>query len=50
MRIILNFNNPNQSCQTDILFEYETIRGDKHTQRFHVNITWHLDRTNFTLF
>lgn len=50
MHIILNFNNPNQSCQTDILFEYETIRGDKHTQRFHANITWHLDRTNFTLF
>lgn len=50
MHIILNFNNPDQSYQTDILFEYETIRGDKHTQRFHANITWHLDRTNFTLF
>lgn len=50
MHIILNFNNPNQSCQTDIIFEYETIRGDKHTQRFHANITWHLDRINFTLF
>jgi len=48
--IILNFNNPDQSYKTDIIFEYETIRGDKHTQRFHANITWHLDRTNFTLF
>lgn len=50
MYVILNFNNPDQSCKTDIIFEYETIRGDKHTQRFHANITWHLDRTNFTLF
>lgn len=48
--IILNFNNPNQSYKTDIIFEYESIRGDKHSQRFHANITWHLDRTNFTLF
>ncbi|MBE5852224.1 MAG: hypothetical protein E7299_04630 [Lachnospiraceae bacterium] len=48
--VILNFNNPDQSYKTDIIFEYETIRGDKHTQRFHANITWHLDRTNFTLF
>ena len=48
--VILNFNNPDQSYKTDIVFEYETIRGDKHTQRFHANITWHLDRTNFTLF
>ena len=50
MNLILNFNNPNQSCKTDIVFEYETIRGERHTQRFHANITWHLDRTNFTLF
>ncbi|MBP3594531.1 MAG: hypothetical protein J6J44_08385 [Lachnospiraceae bacterium] len=50
MYVILNFNNPDQSYKTDIIFEYETIRGDKHTQRFHANITWHLDRTNFTLF
>lgn len=48
--VILNFNNPDQSYKTDIIFECETIRGDKHTQRFHANITWHLDRTNFTLF
>lgn len=48
--VILNFNNPDRSYKTDIIFEYETIRGDKHTQRFHANITWHLDRTNFTLF
>lgn len=50
MYVILNFNNPDQSYKTDIIFEYETIRGDKHTQRFRANITWHLDRTNFTLF
>lgn len=50
MYVILNFNNPDQSYKTDIIFEYETIRGDKHTQRFHANITWHPDRTNFTLF
>lgn len=48
--LILNFNNPDRSCQTDIIFEYETIRGERHVQRFHANITWHLDRTNFTLF
>lgn len=48
--LILNFNNPDRSFQTDIIFEYETIRGESHTQRFHANITWHLDRTNFTLF
>ncbi len=48
--LILNFNNPDDSYRTDICFEYETIRGERHTQRFHANITWHLDRTNFTLF
>lgn len=48
--LILNFNNPDRSCQTDIIFEYETIRGKRHEQRFHANIAWHLDRTNFTLF
>ncbi|MBD5505233.1 MAG: hypothetical protein HDR09_16250 [Lachnospiraceae bacterium] len=48
--LIMNFNNPDKSCKTDIIFEYETIRGERHTQRFHANITWHLDRTNFTLF
>lgn len=48
--LILNFNNPDRSCKTDIIFEYETIRGERHVQRFHANITWHLDRTNFTLF
>lgn len=50
MYLVLNFNNPDESCQTDISFEYETIRGERHVQRFHANITWHLDRTNFTLF
>ena len=48
--LILNFNNPDRSCKTDIIFEYETIRGERHVQRFHANITWHFDRTNFTLF
>lgn len=48
--LILNFNNPNRSYRTDITFEYETIRGERHVQRFHANITWHLDRTNFTLY
>lgn len=48
--LILNFNNPDRSCKTDIIFEYETIRGGRHVQRFHANITWHFDRTNFTLF
>lgn len=48
--VILNFGNPKQSFQTDIIIEYETIRGDKHTQKYKANITWHLDRTNFTLF
>lgn len=48
--LILNFNNPDESCKTDIIFEYETIRGERHVQKFHANITWHLDRTNFTLF
>ena len=48
--LILNFNNPDRSCKTDIIFEYETIRGERHVQRFHANITWHLNRTNFTLF
>lgn len=50
LRLILNFNNPDDSYQTDIIFEYETIRGNRHSQRFQANITRHLDRTNFTLF
>ena len=49
MYVILNFNNPDQSYKTDITFEYETIRGDKHTQRFQAYITCHSDRTNFIL-
>ena len=48
--LILNFNNPDNSYRTDIVLRYETIRGTEHSQRFHANITWHLDRTNFTLF
>jgi hypothetical protein len=50
MDIILNFNNPNDSKNTDITIQYETIRNIKHIQKFKANITWHLDRTNFTLF
>lgn len=50
MDIILNFSNPNDSKKTDITIEYETIRNIKHVQKFDANITWHLDRTNFTLF
>ena len=46
----INFNNPDDSYQTNIIFEYETIRGNRHSQRFQANITRHLDRTNFTLF
>ena len=48
--LILNFNNPDNSYRTDIVLRYETIQGTEHSQRFHANITWHLDRTNFTLF
>lgn len=50
IHIILNFNNPDTSCHTSIIIEYETIRGIKHRQVFDANITWHMDRTNFTLF
>lgn len=50
LHLILNFNNPDDSYQTNIIFEYETIRGNRHSQRFQANITRHLDRTNFTLF
>lgn len=27
--LILNFDNPNRSCRTDIIFEYETILGER---------------------
>lgn len=50
MNIILNFSNPDDGKDADITIEYETIRSIKHTQVFSANITWHLDRTNFTLF
>jgi len=50
MVIILNFNNPNTDQKADLIIEYETIRNIHHTQKISANITWHLDRTNFTLF
>lgn len=50
MDIILNFGNPDDSKKTDITIEYETIRNISHVQKFNANITWHLDRTNFTIF
>lgn len=50
MDIILNFNNPDKDQKTSLIIEYETIRNIHHTQKIDANITWHLDRTNFTLF
>jgi len=50
MDIILNFNNPDDSINSDIIIEYETIRNIRHVQRYQANLTWHLDRTNFTLY
>lgn len=50
MYLILNFNNPDNSIGTNLVFEYDTIRDIHHSQEFHANITRHLDRTNFTLF
>lgn len=50
MDIILNFSNPGTNQQADLFIEYETIRNIHHTQKIGANITWHLDRTNFTLF
>lgn len=49
MHILLNFNNPDKSQDASIYIEYETIRDVRHKQHFLANITWHLDRTNFTL-
>lgn len=50
MDIILNFRNPDRSQKAALTIEYETIRNIHHIQKFDANITWHLDRTNFTLF
>jgi hypothetical protein len=50
INIILNFNNPDKDYRTSLNIEYETLRNVQHTQKFAANITWHLDRTNFTLF
>ncbi|NCB43533.1 MAG: hypothetical protein EOM59_13085 [Clostridia bacterium] len=50
MYIILNFNNPDEDYKANLTLEYETIRNIRHAQRINANITWHLDRTNFTLF
>jgi hypothetical protein len=50
MDIILNFSNPGKDQKSDLTIKYETIRNIHHTQKIEANITWHLDRTNFTLF
>ena len=50
MDIVLNFSNPDKSQKAGLTIEYETIRNIHHIQKFNANITWHLDRTNFTLF
>jgi hypothetical protein len=50
MDIILNFSNPDKDKKANLTIKYETIRNISHTQKFKANITWHLDRTNFTLF
>jgi len=50
MNLILNFSNPDTSLDANFVIDYKTIRNVNHSQGFHANITWHLDRTNFTLF
>ncbi|HWQ96925.1 MAG TPA: hypothetical protein VN538_02350, partial [Clostridia bacterium] len=50
MNLILNFSNPDTSQDANFVIDYKTIRNVNHSQGFHANITWHLDRTNFTLF
>lgn len=50
MDLILNFSNPDKDQNTDLIIKYETIRNIPHTQKFIARITWHLDRTNFTLY
>ena len=50
MDLILNFSNPDKDQNTDLIIKFETIRNIPHTQKFNASITWHLDRTNFTLY
>ncbi len=50
MCIILNFNDPEKSQNADLTIRYDTIRNVQHMQEFSASITWHLDRTNFTLY
>ena len=50
MDIVLNFNNPGEDQTTNITVSCESIRNKKYEQVFPAWITWHLDRTNFTLF
>lgn len=50
MDIILNFSNPDNDQSTDLIIKYKTIRNIPHIQKYNARITWHLDRTNFTLY
>ncbi|HHX11684.1 MAG TPA: hypothetical protein GX731_02600 [Clostridiales bacterium] len=50
MNIIFDFNKPGKDEKADLTIEYETIRNIHHAQKIGANVTWHLDRTNFSLF